>query len=379
MKSKRIIQLVMMLCVISPYVALAQFSSGSTGADGTLNVTIPTTLVLPTNGVFNFTTINVSANLFFTKNALNTPAYLLATRNVVINGNIIIDGGNAGLPSSSIAGLGGLGGFDGGQGGVQGFLLGDGQGPGGGLAEVDQRAVFGLLLPSGNSNIYGNTLLVPLIGGSGGAGRSVNGGGGGGGAILLASSTKITMTGGIYARGGNGANTVGLVAGGGSGGSIRLVAPVVDGTGELQTFGGSGVNGRGGFGRVRIDTLDRFAWRTLNLANAGKWTVGIQMFVFPPGNPKLDIISAASTPIIEGTNAPVIVYLPVGVNSNQLVRVQARNFTNDIPIRVKITPENAPSATFDGIIQQSSGNPPFADVQVTLPVDTVCHVHAWTR
>jgi hypothetical protein len=59
--------------------------------------------------------------------------------------------------------------------------------------------------------------------------------------------------------------------------------------------------------------------------------------------------------------------------------VQATGFTNDVPIRVKITPENAPSATFDGVILQSSGNPPFADVQVTLPVDTVCHVHAWTR
>ncbi len=103
------------------------------------------------------------------------------------------------------------------------------------------------------------------------------------------------------------------------------------------------------------------------------------MFVFPPGNPKLDIVSAAGTAIPESADNPVSVTLPVGASTNQIVRVQARGFTNDIPIRVKITPENAPSATFDGVIAQSSGNPPFADVQVTLPVDTVCHVHAWTR
>jgi hypothetical protein len=73
------------------------------------------------------------------------------------------------------------------------------------------------------------------------------------------------------------------------------------------------------------------------------------------------------------------VNLPVGFSTNLIVRVHVRGFTNDIPIRVKITPENAPSATFDGVIPQSSGNPPFVDVNVTLPVDTVTYVHAWTR
>src|SRR5207247_140944 len=124
---------------------------------------------------------------------------------------------------------------------------------------------------------------------------------------------------------------------------------------------------------------DRVGWRTINVQNGGKFTAGTQMFVFPRGNPHLDIINAAGAPIPEGTNAPVVVTLPVGASTTQIVRVQAHGFTNDVPIRVKITPENAPSATFDGVISQSSGDPPFADVQVTLPVDTVCHVHAWTR
>ncbi len=103
------------------------------------------------------------------------------------------------------------------------------------------------------------------------------------------------------------------------------------------------------------------------------------MTVFPAANLHLDIISAAGNPISVGAPARVVIHLPVGASTNQIVRVQARGFTNDVPIRVKITPENAPSAAYDDVIQQSSGNPPFADVQVSLPIDTVCYVHAWTR
>lgn len=84
------------------------------------------------------------------------------------------------------------------------FPDGDGQGPGAGTLAADLNATFGSPFPGGNTNVYGNTLLSPLIGGSGGAGRSVFGGGGGGGAILIASSTKVLISGsgGLSARGG---------------------------------------------------------------------------------------------------------------------------------------------------------------------------------
>src|SRR6266404_5987633 len=74
--------------------ALAQFSSGSTGADGPLNVTSNMTLNLPANGIFNLTTINVAsgATLTFNRNVLNTPVYLLATSNVTITGTIDVSG-----------------------------------------------------------------------------------------------------------------------------------------------------------------------------------------------------------------------------------------------------------------------------------------------
>jgi hypothetical protein len=361
MKPLTLTAAVLGLCLIRPFGALAQFSSGSTGADGALDVTTSTNLDLPPNGIFNFTTITVApgATLRFNRNALNTPAYMLATGDVTILGLIDVSGEG---PTGLLGGRGGPGGFDGGYGASQGFPAGDGQGPGGGRANPHENAVFSEVDGS-NTNVYGNTLLSPLIGGSGGSG-GVQGGGGGGGAILIASSTKVTVDGNILSSGGFPSS------GNGSSGAIRIVAPIVSGSGSLEV-------GQTSSGRTRIDSTDRFAHRTLRLT--GKGTRGSQMFVFPPGNPKLDIVNAAGTQIPEGTSTPVTVNLPVGSSTDQIIRVQARNFTNDVPIRVKITPENAASATFDGVIAQTSGSPPFADIQVTLPLDTVCYVHAWTR
>lgn len=371
------------ICLLGGSSANAQFSSGSDGSYGALNVTSNLTLDLPTNGVFHCTTISIEAGatLTFNRNILNTPVYLLATGDVNIAGTINVSGSNN---NGSIPGKGGPGGFDGGFGAFQGFPAGDGQGPGGGSTTGSrQGAAFAFDGISGNTNIYGNTLLSPLIGGSGGGAFGPSGGHGGGGAILIASSTKVTVQSGGSIRSDGGGSSSGASAGGGSGGAIRVVAPIVDGSGTLDVAGGFGrfISGlgylAGSGGRTRIDAQDRFAHRNITLG--GKGTRGSQMFVFPPGNPKLDIIHAAGTNIPEGTGAPVSINLPLGSDTNQIVRVQARNFTNDVPVRVRITPENAPSAVFDGVILQASGNPPSADVQVTLPLDTVCHVHAWTR
>lgn len=375
---KTIHSLAMGLCLVGSTFAQAQFTSGSTGADGALNVTENMTIDLPPDGILNYTTITVAVGriLKFNRNVMNTPVYLLATGDVTITGTIDLSGSSR---NGAAAGVGGPGGFDGGFGQFQGFPSGDGQGPGGGRSNGDVSAALwggAYGLPAGNNgSVYGNTLLSPLIGGSGGAAwlNSSAGGGGGGGAILVASSTRITINGTIFANGGTG-------AGGGSGGAVRVVAPVVAGNGSFVVSGGTGEahpNFNGGAGRTRIDSVDRFAHRTITLG--GKGTRGSQMFVFPAGNPRLDVINAAGTAIAEGTSAPVIVTLPVGASPNQTIRVQARGFTSDIPVRIRITPENAPSATFDGTILQTSGNPPFADINVTLPVDTVCHVHAWSR
>lgn len=133
-----------------------------------------------------------------------------------------------------------------------------------------------------------------------------------------------------------------------------------------------------GSGRVRIDTLNRLAWRGLNFGGAGKWTVGTQMFTGLNDPRRLDIVEAAGRTIALGSN-PVSVTLGVGAPTNQVVRVRASGFTNDVPITVAVIPENGPSTRYDLLIPVSNGNPATNSVTVTLSVDVVSNIQVWTR
>lgn len=354
--------------------AAEPFTSGSTGVYGPMNITQETTLDLPPDGVFHCTTITVAqgATLRFNRNPLNTPVYLLATGDVDISGDVDASGKTE---NGQVPGQGGPGGFNGGWGGSQVSgqeQAGDGEGPGGG-----RRAQ-----PSANfAGLYGNLLLSPLVGGSGGFGQDGTpgyGGTGGGGAVLMASNTRLTIGGSVTCRGGNQNQVSGCL---GSGGAIRLVAPMVTGTGTLDVsggvFSGSGWFYTGGKGRIRIDCTDNQAYRSLDLV--GVASRGSRMIVFPAVIPALDIIEVAGNPIPVGTNAPALFELPVGAPTNQTVKIQARDFTGDVPIRVVVTPEHGSAGAFDATILQSSGNPPFASVPVIIPAGSVCQIHAWTR
>jgi hypothetical protein len=188
------------------------FSSGSTGADGALDLATLSctscTIQLPESGVFNYTTVNIPAGktLFFMQNSRNTPVYILAQGNVTVAGAIWIAG------SEHVPGPGG---FFGGQVAQTGF------GPGGGA-------------PSNHGSWVGPLSLVPIVGGSGGGGSPSSKGGGGGGAIVIASSTSILITSNatIFAQSG----TMGTV---GSGGAIRLVANSLNVGGILLACTGS--------------------------------------------------------------------------------------------------------------------------------------------
>jgi hypothetical protein len=220
---------------VQPGPVVAQtFTSGSTGADGAFNPTTTTTLTLPPNGVFNFTTVTIPAGVTvrFTRNAANTPVTVLATGDVTIAGTIDVSG-TAGLAWRSgtwvgtTGGAGGPGGFDGGHGanGVASTVGGAGLGPGGGNGAPPDMYGYrasgsgaGHLTAGSaggvNGNVsggvsYGTSTLVPLIGGSGGGGGGASfggtagGGGGGGGALVIASSGTITLSGTIVANGAN--------------------------------------------------------------------------------------------------------------------------------------------------------------------------------
>jgi hypothetical protein len=354
------------------------FNSGSDGSYGEMHITADTILDMPPDGVFKCTSITIDANatLRFRRNPLNTPVYLLARDGITIEGTIDVSGGNY---NGGVAGAGGPGGFDGGYGGYGVDLHsagGDGSGPGGGrnshnffpgeYGGVYAEAVVG------NTNVYGNALLTPLVGGSGGAGFDGNpgpGGGGGGGAILLAANVSIVLNGQLNATGGSG-------VGGGSGGGIRLVSPVVTGAGFCLANGG-GVSYAGSRGRIRIDCENRELFRTLRLD--GKVSRGSQMFVFPATNKRLDIVEVAGQTIASPASAPVIITLPPGTSTSQTVKIAASGFTGNVPVRVVVTPENASASVYDGIIDRSSAHPDTVDLQVNLSPGIPCRIHAWTR
>jgi hypothetical protein len=218
-------------------------------------------------------------------------------------------------------------------------------------------------------------LLIPLLGGSGGGAAAARGGGGGGGAILLASNTRIDFSLGADIRADGGSGAANDSINGGSGGAIRLVAPVIAGTGRLLV---QGAGGAAGGGRIRIDTFDRTG-ASLTFFPPVNTSFGKAMFVFPNPLSRLNIVSAAGQSIPEGTNAPVVVMLPFGSDTNQVIRVQARDFAGVVPINVVITPQNGPRRIFPAEINMASGNPAFTNVNVTIPLNTEAAIHAWTR
>src|SRR5262249_23244796 len=186
MKTRQLRILIGLLSFAGPPLLFGQaFNSGSDGSYGPLLVTSNTVLDLPTNGIFNCTTITVQngATLSFRRNPLNTPVYLLATSNVVISGTIDVSGNNSGV---GFSGQGGPGGFDGGMPEVLGGEgPGDGLGPGGGRGGVNNFGfpnaaggggfgTRGMGISTNNGATYGNSLLVPLIGGSGGGGQTAS-------------------------------------------------------------------------------------------------------------------------------------------------------------------------------------------------------------
>ncbi|HEX3798503.1 MAG TPA: hypothetical protein VH413_07365 [Verrucomicrobiae bacterium] len=207
--------------------------------------------------VFKYSSVTISngAALTFTNHGSHAPLVWLVTGDVTINGSLVLDG-QPGLAAPGLAEPG-PGGFRGGTGYyTPGVDRGPGFGPGGGQpytsGDEGSGGSYGTVGSLG-SPAYGNASLIPLIGGSGGAGRYYNfpnGGGAGGGAVLVACGGNLTVAGTVSANGGYGQQG----ASGGSGGGIRLVANTFSGSGIIQALGGAGDH-PGGLGRIRIERV----------------------------------------------------------------------------------------------------------------------------
>lgn len=279
--------------------AAQAYDSGSTGADGAFAPQVDTTLQLPEDGIFNFTTFTVPTGVTvdFEKNTTNTPVIILASGDVTIAGTLSVNGSNAtdvgpkgdgNLGDDALPGIGGPGGYDGGAGGTpESREGGNGLGPGGAPGAVAMNNLFsGANLQGcggagagysrtggwsytafvcddvGVGSDYGTAKLQPLLGGSGGGGGYAStlyaggGGGGGGGAILIASSGTVNVTGLLTANGGLGGDAAGANSGGtggsGSGGAMRIIATTIAGNGTLTADGlGGAYHDAGGFGYYR--------------------------------------------------------------------------------------------------------------------------------
>ena len=279
------------------------FSSGSTGADGALDLTSGDRVVtLPPSGILNYTTVNIPAGrtLTFGLNLRNTPVVMLAQGAVLIAGTIDISG-NGRTP--------GPGGFYGGA------PFQDGFGPGAG----------GMSGPL-NGSWIGPLSLVPIIGGSGSASVASGDhnygyctqstGGGGGGAIVIASSVSLSVAanGDIRANpGGFACGPTGASATGGAG-AIRLVS--------------NSLNVGGGLSAAVVRLEAPLGALTYTGSGTPPVLSTINPVIVPSNPPALNIISIGGYPVpsYSGSSFTTIdVLLPSQLTDPIPVVVQATN------------------------------------------------------
>jgi len=396
MKLTKLIQrgsfkLVGLLCLLAA-APVSAFDSGSSGADGALSPTSDTAIVLPPNGILNYTTLNIPADVTvrLRSNAANTPAFILVQGDAVIDGVIDIRG-----VDGTVIDLNPAGGFAGGL--PQAGSGGNGLGPGSGRGAVTtgdggNGASFGTIGTVGSSNtgapiapVYGSTTLQPLVGGSGGGASANSGttpgnrGGGGGGAMLLAVSGTLTLTGSVLANGGQGASFVSGVSsayggGGGSGGAVRLIASTLVGTGNVDISGGlrgTGNNtntdrngGEGGAGRARFEA-DAFSFTgtvTPNLV-----VTSTPLPVFASNLPSIRITSVGGSNVPANPIGENDVVLPSSIVNPVTVLFAATDVPLGSTVELTVSPVSGSASTvvspgLSGTVASSTDS-----VQVTLP------------
>ena len=382
------LKLVGLLCLLAA-APVPAFDSGSSGADGAFTPISSTTLILPADGILNYTTLNIPAGVTvrIASNLGNTPAFILVQGDAVIDGVIDISGVNGTAIDSNPAG-----GFAGGI--PQDISGGNGQGPGAGRGAVNTSdagngASYGSTGTVGSSNttapiapIYGSTTLQPLLGGSGGGATANsdtfpgNRGGGGGGAMLLAVSGTLTLTGSILANGGQGAShipneTSAWAAGGGSGGGVRLIASTLAGNGNVDISGGLqgiGINtirgGTGGIGRARLEA-DAFSFSGSVTPNIVATSAPLQ--VFASNLPSIRISSVGGSNVPANPIGENDVILPSSIVNPVTVAFAATDVPLGSTVELTVSPVSGSASTvvspgLSGTVANSTDS-----VQATLP------------
>ncbi len=382
---------------------------GANGTDGVLNITVDTVIDLSAavNGawdsdntanagkgvydaskwavVFKYSSVTIAAGktLTFKNHASRAPVVWLVSGDATITGTVSLNGDHLQVaPNLAEPGPGGF------RGGTASYTTGPGASAGFGVGGGRQQSNAGHSAGFGTqgSNLtlggapYGNPSLVPLIGGSGGAGdpefnSDRLGGGAGGGAMLLAATGSISITGEIRSNGGNGKSYGAEDTGGGSGGGIRVVCDTLQGAGRLNALGGSGW-ATGGRGRIRIERVNNT--NTLQVVpdpSVVPLNAGDAALLWPPtGAPEVKIVS------VGGVAAPLDPRASFGTSgadvalpettSTQMI-IETRNVEQASQVKVRLTPRSGGNATeiaaaVDTVV---SASPLVVRWTATLPVN----------
>ena len=386
----------------------AQLTIPSDGSDGVLNITSGTNIIDLSRAVTGTWSANNSANagkgiydsnqwavvfkyssvtiasgavVTFTNHPSHAPVVWLVSGDVTINGDLGLDGQSVGHNAPQLAEPG-PGGFRGGAGQFTGSVsASSGFGPGGGFTgNWSIGASYGSqghddannwgLTPSAT---YGNPSLLPLIGGSGGAGYyyDTQGGGAGAGAILIASAGTLTISGAVHANGGSSLDG----ASGGSGGGIRLVANTLAGSGTVQCMGGI-CRDYGGLGRVRIErvvnnnTIQVTPDPSIVPLQAGN----APLIWLPTNGPTATIVSvgAVNAPTDPrasfGTYGPDVT-LPQTTNTTVIVQTVNAESASQVLVRVSPRANGNYTETAATLIQTNSLNPLTLIWVANIPVN----------
>ncbi len=311
--------------------------------------------------VFRFSSVTVPAGttVTFKNHPSRAPVVWLVDGDVTIQGDVDLDGAPGDRDVDRIVlSEPGPGGFRGGDYSILGVAPVNGLGPGGSYGNPNRGdlgyvgnqgasyGTYGSLGWGANATIplYGNSRVLPLIGGSGIGGDANNptaGGGGGGGAILIAAagSVEIGAAGRIHANGrgaGVGAN------GGGTGGAIRLICERLVGGGFVEVLGG----GYSGHGRIRVEAHETsgmtrfrpFIWAVPPDNPVRIWpddsapTVRVLSVdgVAAPADPRAEVVFALS-----GGTRPADVGLPAASSVNS-VTIETLNLPTNAIVELRV-------------------------------------------
>jgi hypothetical protein len=366
--------------------SFAQLSVPSDGSDGALNITTNTVIDLTQaatgtwtekssgNGiydpvqwavVFKYSVVNISngATVTFANHYANPPLVWLVQSNVTINGTVSVNGNNGTFasPAEFLPVVAGPGGFRGGAYDPS-IGAGDGLGPGGGTGG-NPNATGGNATGSYESS-YGNSQILPLVGGSGASSIVQNtysdmSGGSGAGAILVVAGGTVTVNGQITALPGESTDFENLIRAEGAGGGIRVVANQLAGSGTIDAAPQ---------GRTRMEANS--ISQQLNITpNTDLVAPGSTPTIFPSTNAtSVSIVSVGGLAAPSDPQANVTSTPDIGLQTNNPVTVvlQTQNFPTTGTVAVRVVPIYSSSwvtnATF------ASGNATSATWQLTAQI-----------